>query len=144
MLPSKQLRQPLRTTQERDGDDRGAMACVWALRFSCQCPFKTMSWPTTERDFSNTLIDQSGEEAGIDHELPPYRVERRCRLRRNGFIARSSLLLEPGDVVADPDEHIAKGLEFDFVADRLAMPGDDDRVLVHRRETSVACSDHPV
>src|SRR6186713_198147 len=96
------------------------------------------------RGFANALVDQPGEEAGIDHELPPYRVEGRGRLRRDGFVPRSSLLLEPGDVVADSDEHVAKRLEFNFVADRLAMPGDDDRVLVHGREIGVARSDHSV
>src|SRR3954469_12528145 len=118
------------------------MACVWSLRFSYY--FQKDEFAAGREVFSNALVDQSGEEAGIDHELPPYRVERRCRLRRNGFIARSSLLLEAGGVVADPDEHVAKRLEFDFVADRFAMPGDDDCVLVHRREIGVACPNHPV
>ena len=50
---------------------------------------------------SNTLVDQPGEEAGIDDEVAELGIEGRGRLGRDRLVARSSLLLERGDVVAD-------------------------------------------
>src|SRR4029077_19298563 len=40
---------------------------------------------------SDALVNQSGEEAGIDDELAPLRVEGRGRFGRDGLISRPSL-----------------------------------------------------
>src|SRR5262245_308735 len=82
----------------------------------------------TQAARSDAFIDQLGEEGGIDQKLTPLCVIGSCRFRGDGFSQRESLLLEPGDVLTDRDQHIAVILELGSVADRLTMSRDDHSV----------------
>src|SRR5207302_8337923 len=75
------------------------------------------------------LINQLGEEAGINNEVAPLGVERRGWLCSNNVGKRTSLLLERGNIIADGDEHVAVILELCSIADRPAMTGNDDRLF---------------
>src|SRR5216684_5016629 len=89
------------------------------------------------RGASRTFIDQSGEKAGIDDELAPFRVERGRRLGGNRLVPRLSLLLEFANIVPDGDQHVAEFLEFGLVADGLAVAGNDDGVALRCGEIGV-------
>src|SRR5215475_2656220 len=93
---------------------------------------------------SNALVDQASEQRGRYEELTPLGVERRGRLGGNRLIERAALLLELRDVVADRDKHIAIGPKFRLVADRIAVAGNDDRLVSHGRNVCVSGLDHPV
>ena len=54
------------------------------------------------------------------------------------------MLLELRDVVADRDKHLAIGRKFRLVADRIAVAGDDDRVVSHGGNVCISGLDHPV
>src|SRR5262249_61142090 len=77
-------------------------------------------------------------------ELTPLGVERCGRLGGNRLIERAALLPELRDVVADRDKHVAIGRKFRLVADRIAVAGDDDRLVSHGGNVCISGLDHPV
>src|SRR6516164_7303496 len=89
------------------------------------------------RAWSNAVVNQPREEAGIDDEIAKFGIKGGRGLGCDCLIARAPLPLECRNVVADCDQHVAEFLEFGFGADSFAVAGDDDGVVVCRREISV-------
>ena len=96
------------------------------------------------RTASDALVHQAGEQRRRYDEMTPLRVERSGRLGGNRLIERAALLLELRDVVADRDKHVAIGRKFRLVADRIAVAGDDDRLVSHGGNVCIRGLDHPV
>src|SRR6516162_2843747 len=84
------------------------------------------------------------EEIGGDDELAPFRVESGCWLRGNRVLERPPLLLELRNVVAYRREHVAIFRQLCLVAHRLAMAGDDDRLVRYSDNIPLGRLDHPV
>src|SRR5262249_26053118 len=93
---------------------------------------------------SNALVYQASEQRGRYEELTPLSVERRGRLGPYRFFERTALLLQPRDVVVDRDQHIAIGRKFRSVAHRIAVTGNDDRLVGRSGEISFGCLYHSV
>jgi len=100
--------------------------------------------PVWGRGRSDALIDEPREEAGIDDEGAELRVIWRCRLGSDDFVSGSPLPLKRRDILAHPDQPVAKLFKLGLVADRLTVSGDDDRVCRRRREIDVAGGDRSV
>src|SRR5689334_6673271 len=84
---------------------------------------------------SNAFVDQPCEKAGVDHELAPLGVEIGGRLGCDGLVARLALLLQLRNIVPDGNQHVTVRLQLRLVADGLAMPGNDDGIVVDHCET---------
>src|ERR1700732_944357 len=93
---------------------------------------------------SHAVVDEPREEIGGDDELTPLRVELGSWLRGNRVIERPPLLLELRDAVAYRHEHIAIFCQLCLVAHRLAMAGDDDRLVRYGGNIRLGRLDHPV
>jgi len=92
----------------------------------------------------NAFVDQPGEEAGVDDELPPFRIECRSRFGRDRLVTRPPLFFQRRDVVPDGNQHVAEFLELGLVADGLAVTWNDDGVVCRRRQIGVGRGDHSV
>src|SRR6516165_7811799 len=93
---------------------------------------------------SDALVDQAREERRRYDELTPLGVERGGRLGGNHLFERSPLLLELCDVFTDRNEHVAIFSQLCLVAHRLAMAGDDDRLVRYGGNIRLGRLDHPV
>src|SRR6202011_2303883 len=80
---------------------------------------------------SGTLIHQTREKLRRDDELAPFGVESRARPGRNRLFDRASLLLEPGDILVDGDQHVAVSRKLRLVAHGLAVARDNDGIVAH-------------
>src|SRR5450755_3959958 len=92
----------------------------------------------------NAFVDQPGEEAGVDDELPPFRIECRGRPGRDRLVTRPPLFFQRRDVVPDGNQHVAEFPELGLVADRLAVTWNDDGIVCRRRQIGVGRGDHSV
>jgi hypothetical protein len=90
------------------------------------------------------MVDEPREQIGSDHELAPLRVERGGWLRGNRVTKGPPLLLELRDIVAYRDEHVAILCQLCLVAHRLAMAGDDNRLVRYGSNIRLGRLDHPV
>jgi hypothetical protein len=81
------------------------------------------------------------KKAGSITKLPNLSVDGGSRFCRDSLLARASLHLQRGNLVADGDEHIAEFAEFRLATDGLAMACDDDSVVVRHREIGIGCGD---
>ena len=96
------------------------------------------------RPCSDALVNESGKEGRINHEVAELGVEGRRRFGRNRIITRTPLLFECGYIFADGDKHVPKLPELGFGADSFAMASDDNGVVGDRGEIGIGCRDHPV
>src|SRR5262245_13371423 len=93
---------------------------------------------------SNAVVDEPRKEIGGDDELAPLRVESNGWLCGNRVLERPPLLLELRDVAAYRHEHFAIFSQRCLVAYRLAMAGDDDRLVRYGGNIRLGRLDHPV
>src|SRR6266446_4853822 len=100
--------------------------------------------PRDDPPCSHALVNQPGEEVGVDDEVAPLSVEGSGRLCCDRLVSRSSLPFERGHVLPDCDQHVAEFLEFASVADGLPVSWNDDGLVRRCRKVSVGCRDHAV
>lgn len=93
---------------------------------------------------SDPLINKLREEAWRDDELSPFLVKRCRRFCRNDFVESSFLLLERGHPVTDCDEHVAVIYKLGLVAHSMAVPGNDDGLIVCLRQDRIYRTDSAV
>src|SRR6516225_436803 len=93
---------------------------------------------------SHAVVDEPREEIGGDDELAPLRVESGGWLCGNRVLERPTLLLELREVVAYRHEHVAIFRQLCHVAHRLAVAGDDDRLVRYGGNIRLSRLDHPV
>src|SRR6516164_9424685 len=96
------------------------------------------------KGLSHAVVDEPREETGGDDELAPLRVESGGWLRGNRVLERPPLLLELRDVAAYRREHVAIFCQLCLVAHRLAMAGDDDRLVRYGGNIRPGSLDHAV
>ena len=77
----------------------------------------------------DALVNQSGKEGRINHEIAKLGVEIRRRFGRNSVITQAPLLFERGDIFADFDKHVPKLSKLGFGADGFAVAGNNDGVV---------------
>jgi hypothetical protein len=100
--------------------------------------------PVWGRGCSDALVDEPREEARIDRPPALLRVIGCGRLRGDDLVPTSPLPLQRGDILPHPDQHVPKLFKLGLVANRLTVPGDDDRARRRRREIEVARDDGAV
>src|SRR5258708_823574 len=85
LAATRQRRPPRKTPGTAAGDRLRAIgpSLEW---LSCQPPCQIHACCGRQRPRLNAFVDQPGEEAGIDDELAPFRVEGRGRFGRDDLV----------------------------------------------------------
>src|SRR6266566_8859039 len=94
-------------------------------------------------DRSYTSVDEFHKGIGRDQAGSPLIVETRRRLRCDGLLDRSSLLLQLCYPFTDGAKHVIVFDELRLLPD-WTMTRHNDSLVVHTPEVPSGCRDHPV